>query len=158
MAPARIPLARRFWAKVDRRGPDECWPWTGSTRRKGYGKIRRPGADGGWVSAHHVAWELVHGPVPDGKQVLHRCDNPPCCNERHLFLGDNDANVADKVAKGRQCSGVRNGQAKLDETRVLAIRRRHTAGEGIKPLARAYGVSPRTVQFIVRHQTWAHIG
>src|SRR5690348_12958479 len=80
----RKPLEDRFWAKVERRGYDECWPWKASTNAKGYGKfVLAPGQLGlarpTQRLAHVVAFRLVHGrwPVPHG---LHGCDNPPCCN------------------------------------------------------------------------------
>jgi hypothetical protein len=96
----------RFWAKVDRRGDDECWPWTATTNRKGYGRF--------WdgtrlVSAHRWAYERHVGPIPEGLKVCHRCDNPPCVNYlRCLFLGDDIVNMGDMMAKGRQ-SASRTG-------------------------------------------------
>lgn len=94
------PFAERFWEKVDRRSPDECWPWLGRARTSfGYGAfaIGRDRAN----RAHRIAWELTNGPVPVGLSALHRCDNPPCCNPAHLFLGTQADNIADMVAKGR---------------------------------------------------------
>lgn len=104
MAPPRVPLSDRWWAKVDVRGPDECWPWRGAYGGKSgrYGLLRLPGREGGTTTAHRVGWTLLNGPIPEGLHVLHRCDNPPCCNPRHWFLGTNQDNVDDKVAKGRQ--------------------------------------------------------
>lgn len=95
---APTPLADLFWHLVDKRGPDDCWPWQGSLY-VGYGRIK----DGqrGRVGAHRVSWELHHGPIPDGLWVLHRCDNPPCVNPAHLFLGTPGDNVRDMHAKGR---------------------------------------------------------
>ena len=132
------PLAERFWAKVEKRGADECWPWTGCRLpRGGYGQI---GAlvDGQWrsVLASHVAWELHFDPVPAGQCVLHSCDNPPCVNPEHLFLGTYQDNSDDKLAKGRHRYGKGNrygsgrmppkgeahGMAKLTVDEVRAIR------------------------------------
>lgn len=91
-------LATRFWAKVDRRGPDECWPWLAVTNHGGYGMVS---VDNVMRRAHRVAWELVNGPIPEGIKVLHRCDVRACCNPGHLFLGTQRANIDDMVAKGR---------------------------------------------------------
>jgi hypothetical protein len=88
----------RFWAKVNRRGPDDCWVWTGSTDPRGYGHIWRQGR---LVPTHRLSYELNRGPIPDGMCVLHRCDNPPCCNPSHLFLGTKADNAHDMHAKGR---------------------------------------------------------
>lgn len=95
-------LSLRFWAKVDKRGPDECWPWLGATNgNMGHGQLtvaqRRH-------YAHRAAWELAHGPIPPGFFVCHHCDNPPCCNSAHLFLGTARDNAQDMVAKGRHVS------------------------------------------------------
>jgi HNH endonuclease len=93
-------LAERFWAKVDRSaGPDGCWPWTGARFWFGHGAIKIDGRPWG---AHRIAWELTNGPIPDGLQANHRCDNPPCCNPAHLFLGTQLDNVRDMDAKGRR--------------------------------------------------------
>lgn len=92
-------LEARFWIKVDRSG--DCWEWMAARNpyRGDYG-IFSP-SKGKTVTAHRMAWELAHGPIPDGMQVCHTCDNPPCVRLDHLFLGTNRANVTDKIAKGR---------------------------------------------------------
>lgn len=97
-------IMTRFWARVDRRGPSECWPWKGCRRsRTG---LRQTGTYGGvWLNgravlAHRVAlFGTDHGRRPE--RALHTCDNPLCCNPAHLFAGDQLANVRDQLAKGR---------------------------------------------------------
>jgi hypothetical protein len=92
----------RFEGKVDRSGgPGACHEWQGSRTKRGYGKFANGPHGSGWRAAHRAAWEFKHGPIPEGAHVLHHCDNPPCVNPGHLFLGDNEANVADMVQKRR---------------------------------------------------------
>jgi hypothetical protein len=92
-------LEERFWAKVERRGIDECWPWK-ATRRNGYGRLSAA-RSGGLQGAHRIAWSLANGEIPAGLKILHHCDNPPCCNPQHLFLGTQADNVHDMFRKGR---------------------------------------------------------
>jgi hypothetical protein len=100
-------LQNRFWVKVVANAPDVCWPWTGALTHNGYGKFSiGPRGAQRVVRSHRLVWEMVYGNVPNGMQVLHRCDNRRCCNPEHLFLGTNLDNVADKLAKNRQARPV----------------------------------------------------
>lgn len=92
------PIEVAFWAQVRR--DEACWEWQAARNSGGYGWFRF-GPSRTSTGAHRVAYELVNGPIPAGLGVLHRCDNPPCCNPAHLFLGTNQDNVTDKVNKGR---------------------------------------------------------
>ena len=98
------PPHERFWDKVapimDDRG---CWEWTGARTGFGYGKI---GHAGRFLAAHRISWEIHHGDVPEGLCVLHRCDNPPCVNPKHLWLGTLSDNTCDMHAKGRAADQV----------------------------------------------------
>ena len=101
MAIKRKPLAERFWAKVDRRGPDDCWNWTAMTHPDGHGRIGEGGHYGRMLYAHRVSYELHIGPIPPGLVVMHKCDNPRCVNPAHLQLGTDADNHRDCWNKGR---------------------------------------------------------
>ena len=157
----------RFWARVDKTG--ECWVWTGCRLPRGYGTLTLGGRTS---SAHRLSYILAHGPIPAGLHVCHRCDNPPCVNPAHLYLGTNAQNMRDAVRNGLMASGERHGlakyperrprgaghgMAKLTEADVLAIRQRHQGGETQMALATAYRVSFQTIHLIVRRKRWAHL-
>jgi len=94
------PLEERFRSRVDVKGPDDCWEWTAGKIPGGYGAVW-DNSIGRHQHAHRLAWELANGPIPDGMWVLHRCDNPPCCNPAHLWLGTQYENDKDRTRKQR---------------------------------------------------------
>ncbi len=108
---------------------------------------------------HRAAWEVTHWPIPDGLFVLHRCDNPPCCDPEHLFLGTDADNTADKVAKGRQARGLALPHTKLSDAQVAEIRRRYDPRYGppkrggrrsnARELGEEYGISSSYVMQVV---------
>lgn len=102
----------RFWAKVDIRGPNECWPWKGATKPKGYGSFR---VGRKTQTASRVAYALANGKIE--LCGCHYCDNPPCCNPAHIFEGTNADNTADRDRKGR---GVNRNNVRLTEEQVIA--------------------------------------
>lgn len=112
--PAR-PLADRLWEKVDRAGPvhpvlgTRCWIWTRGLTTSGYGSIST--GNGRTSATSRVAWEVTNGPIPAGLFACHHCDNPPCCNPEHLFLGTHADNARDMAEKGRANAHLRRGEA-----------------------------------------------
>jgi len=153
--------ADRFWSRV-RKGdsPDACWLWKGGRLPTGYGKFH-PSANVR-LYAHRASWEMANGvSVPPGMFVCHRCDNPPCVNPAHLFLGTPADNVADKCAKGRHrngaSSGEKNPNSKLTTVQVIEIRGRLQAGESRRLIAGLFGVSKATIKQIATGRIWSSV-
>jgi DNA-binding XRE family transcriptional regulator len=109
-------------------------------------------------SVHRVMFELHNGEIPDKILVCHTCDNPACINPDHLFLGTNQDNVNDKLAKNRQAKGSKLPQAKLNEEKVLEIKR-DLAKKNLtqKEIAKKYGISERTISSIKTGTLWSHV-
>lgn len=151
----RRPIADRLWEKVDRSGgPDACWPWT-AARNYGYGII---GITTTTVDrATRVIWRLMNGPIPAGMFVCHHCDNPPCCNPKHLFVGTHRDNMADCKSKGRNWfgRGETGGNARLTEAQVLQIRA--MSGTTHREIAKLFGLNHKYVGMILRRKYWKHI-
>lgn len=140
--------------------PDECWGWRGSRNPKGYGRLGRTGGKS-IALAHRVSWEIHFGEIPEGLCVLHRCDNPPCTNPSHLWLGSVADNQADMREKGRAVypprhSGETHPTAKLTQAQVDQIRARYVPRVyTYAKLAQDFGVHPGTIKRILANDTWA---
>jgi hypothetical protein len=144
-------LAEKIERGVQKGPPSECWPWTRAHLPSGYGKLRH---DKKYLLAHRVVWELQNGPIPNGLQVCHSCDNPPCCNPEHLWLGTPKANTVDMIAKGRLRLGYRpfgmnHHRAKATTEQVEMIRAL-PPGTNLNAIAREIGMSGPGVRAIWR--------
>lgn len=151
----------RFWSKVDRRGADECWPWTGTIAKGSrvnikYGQFGLNKTAGGCKTyrAHRFAWLLANGAVPQDMNVLHRCDNPRCCNPGHLFIGTQRDNIEDQLEKGRWLYCEKAGRAKLTNQIVLAMRASDLPDRHFADL---YNVHPGTIRKARNGQKWARL-
>lgn len=146
------PLEVRFAVRVERRGPDECWPWTGSTDRQGYGMLSVNGKN---VGAHRVALFLATGvwPVLD---TLHSCDNPPCCNEAHLSEGTHAENMRQMIERGRRATqrGDAHPGSKLTPQAISEAQQLRDQGWKLADLGGRYGVSLSTIGRALQGLTW----
>jgi hypothetical protein len=154
-------------------GPDACWIWTKSTTG-GFGKeentLKGYGQTGGSIDGkrwhrlcHRAAYEVLIGrPLAADECVLHRCDNPPCCNPAHLFLGDRNDNCQDKMDKGRHNykthHGSKHGMSKVTDEIVIEMRELYAAKKMTQTgLAERFGLSQASVWAILHRKTWAHV-
>lgn len=153
-------FAERFWGRVDQSGaPDACWEWQGYRMPAGYGQFS---AEKKRHYAHRVAYELTKGTIPDGMFVCHACDNPPCCNPAHLFLGTPKDNTRDMVAKGRcrgiGLPGVLSPCAKLNDDAVRRIRELYAiGGYSQRKLGMMFGVSRAAIDAVVTGRNWRKV-
>ncbi len=155
------PLEERFWEKVDKNGPiarpglAPCWLWTSYRAPSGYGQFSVPVAFGGpfTLVAHRVAYQLVVGPIPPKKLVLHLCDVKECVRPSHLRIGTNDENMQDAIDRRRFRDGENHYLAKLTAAQAVEIRRSKLSGA---QLARMYKVCPATICAIQKGKIWKH--
>lgn len=149
-------IDQRFWRHVEIGGADDCWPWRGASTRQGYGTVR---AGRSSTSAHRMAWLLTQGPIPDGLCVLHSCDNPPCCNPAHLWLGTASQHAQDSIRKGRR--PARNAWAprvrRLTDDDVRSIRAMREQGLSFDEIASSFRIATTTARNIVQRKRKAHV-
>ena len=145
--PANTPEV--LWSKVDKKGEDDCWPWLGYKNKEGYGRVMIKE----WsYYAHRVIFNLANPGVialrapkssDENGFLLHSCDNPCCCNPKHLRVGTHADNMADKSIKGRcpDYSGDKGPRAKLTMTQAREARQLKKDGVSTRDLAGKYGLS-----------------
>ncbi len=152
-------LPERITSKIWPEPNSGCWLWSGalSCATHGYGVTSYPDRSR-QALAHRLVFEHVKGPIPIGMHVLHRCDNPPCCNPAHLFLGTPADNMRDMVKKGRQQRGATHYRTKVTDVMVVEMREAYAAGESQSSIAVRLGVSVTSVCLICKAQRWAHVG
>lgn len=153
MAGKPIPIEQRFWKKVAKGKPDECWAWLGSRHPVGYGKTS---VGRKTLYAHRVAYELNAG-LPVGSlelHIRHTCDNPNCVNPSHLIVGTAQDNANDKVSRGRSLFGSKHNLTHLTDADVIYIR---TSSEKGVDLARKFNVLKATISNIRTGKSWKHL-
>jgi hypothetical protein len=141
-----------------------CWEWNRGKTSRGYGAFSC-GKQTPLRSSHRLAWEIFNGPIPAGLFVCHKCDNPPCCNPDHLFLGTNSDNILDSMAKGRskgpppgyKTRGEDHHAHKITEGVVHAIRAAAATGFRGFEICKITGLPKSIVNRVISRKTWAHI-
>ena len=137
-------LNERIWSQIDTSGgPDACWPWTGGKSSDGYPLV---GVDGKKEYVHRI----VSGAQP-GQHARHSCDNPPCCNPKHVAAGTRAENMADMAAKGRSAHGEKHGRHKLTFVQVIAIRGDQRL---LREIAAEHGVNKSLISKIKNGKNW----
>jgi hypothetical protein len=137
---------KRFWSKVDMRGPDECWEWTGCLENSGYGKFFA-GPRIGRVFSHRAAFVLENKNLKSGELALHSCDNRKCVNPNHLFSGSYYTNNIDALNKGKLKTTLTPETVRYIRNSTLSPRK----------TAKELGISRRSVKAIRRRERWSHI-
>ena len=151
-----LPAEERFWRFVRKPiNPSDCWIWNGYISKDGYGSFTPYKVP---IRAHRFVYHLTHGPIPPRMLVCHKCDNPVCVNNSHLFLGSNSDNMKDAISKGRKKGkkGSDSPLARLEEKQVLKIR----SLKGIltcRQIAEIFSISNQQVSNIQTRKAWSHI-
>lgn len=135
----------RFWNRVNVSGPDECWEWQGNRMVNGYGRLKRNGHQ---VGAHRIALEMDLGRIEPGLKALHRCNNPACCNPKHLYQGTTSDNLMDAWRAG---SFAHRQRRNLTEGAIFKIREQVSSGKSQIQVAKFFGVNQSTISRIVHH-------
>ncbi len=147
----------RFWKYVDTGKDDDCWEWSGGRGSNQYGRMSYQCKS---MSMHRFSWMIHNGSIPNGMLILHHCDNPPCVNPKHLFMGTQQDNMDDMINKGRAIApkGEVQGHSKLNADQVRAIRQLYATGKYLqRELGEMYGVHGHHIGSIVRREWWKHI-
>lgn len=151
-------IKKRFWSFVDVRGDDECWPWLAGFYDSGYGQFTyKRKKKYIKVKASRFAWRLTKGKIPKGLLVCHSCDNPPCCNPNHFFLGTYKDNSHDSMNKKRHTYGVFHPGAKIGDTEVVKIFKLRSLGYSQSSIGEVVGLSQTHIGRILRRERWSHI-
>ena len=146
----------RFWSKVSRGSDDECWEWQGAKLPNG-GHGQCIAGDVVTVSSR-IAWALTNGNLPTDKVICHSCDNPPCCNPAHLFIGTQTMNMNDRHSKGRSPKGSQIGTSRLTEDQVREIRELYSSGKLASPsLSIKFNVAQSTISRVINRVGWDHV-
>lgn len=162
----KVSFARTFeegvkiaWSRITKGKEDECWEWPKINRVPkdvGYGQIRIGGKI--W-KAHRLIWTSIYGEIEKGLELCHHCDNPPCCNPSHLFLGTCLDNQRDSAKKGRRnnLTGEKNNNAKMTKEKVIRVHKLIASGNKHKDIAAEMNVTVSCIRQIAHGSRWPHL-
>jgi len=147
-------IKERFFSKIEK--TDTCWIWNSVRLTGNYGYFKYLGK---YVRAHRMSYILANGHIPDNLLVLHTCDNPPCVNPEHLYLGTQKDNIKDKFDRGRNpnVNGSKNPVSKLSENEVLKIRELNKEKYSNEIIAKMFSIDSSAVSLIINRKRWKHI-
>jgi len=161
LPPLRPDQIEKFWSKVRKAGPDECWLWTASGYMNGYGKMNLSFGD--WfmtTGAHRISYAIHFGSIPKNRYVLHKCDVRRCVNPNHFFIGDALDNARDKIKKGRDNSGTVNGMARKDvsENDIYFMREMYASGRwSMDEIGKIFYKNKNTARKAIIGISWKHV-
>jgi len=153
--PHKINTLHDVWKKIDIKDKDDCWDWNGAKDKDEYGRMS---INCILKYSHRIVYEETHGSIPSGLYILHKCNNPSCCNPNHLYIGTQYTNAKQMVFEHRQARWNRNGQAKLNKDGVLKIRFLYSTGEySCGDLGKIFGISRQQIYRIIKNKNWKHL-
>ncbi len=143
------------WKKIDKRTEDECWEWMGCKNWDGYGTIKINQILWG---VHRLVYELTYGSIPKELFVCHKCNNPSCCNPKHLYVGTPKDNMDQRDREERQAMGEKNGRSKLTKQDVLEIRRLYSLENySQRKLGEMFGICKTQISRIINRKNWRYV-
>lgn len=136
------------WKKIDIKNNNECWNWIGCLNHDGYGEIK---INYKKYLVHRVVYELIYDSIPDGLLVLHKCNNPSCCNSNHLYIGTHEDNMKQMTKDLRQAY-------KLSPKNILEIRNLYSTGNySQRKLGDMFNVDHSTIGDVISKKTGRYI-
>lgn len=143
------------WKRIYKRNENDCWEWEGYKDKDGYGTIH---LEYKTRRVHRIVYELTYGSIPNRLYVLHKCDNPSCCNPNHLFIGTVQDNSDDQKRKRRTTVGDKHGRSKLTEKNILEIKRLYNTGDYYQSdLGKLFNISHQEISRIINNKRWRYL-
>jgi len=152
-------IKESVWKQIDKRGEDDCWEWMGYKNKDGYGRIS---IGRKLYSTHRLVYELMKGNILHNEVIMHLCNNPSCCNPKHLKCGTQEDNIYQMYEEGRDRHMIQEGElnnnSKLSNEKVIEIRKLYSSGNhSQRQIANQYNINQALVSGIINKKLWKHI-